>query len=432
MIKADGDGERGSSTPMKDSDPIAEGSRTLGRHLAMLRRAAGHTQSTLAPLIHYHRSTIANVETGRQRVDRAFWARCDELLNTGGVLTRQYEQINSTARQRVMAMHTPHDERLLAPLRRQLLSPAARDAPGDHLAVPDVRRRVAQTHIAYQRADYCTAARLLPDVLADADQVVRRPGAQGRQAHALLAAANLAASKLAVKLGDESLAWVTADRAGRSAAVANEPCLGAAAAYSVASALLAMPNRDDEAADVIAAALDAAAGGRTGQASPTVVSVQGALTLLAAIVAAGRGRHGEAKSHLGAAARLADRLDGDRNKLWTGFGPTNVLIHGLSIAARHQPQHAIELGQQLDASRMPQPLVGRRTQVHLDLAAAFAARTNRDASAVLHLLEAERLAPQVFRLHQPTRGLVGDLLRRERRAATPGLRSLAERAGLAA
>src|SRR6266511_3275007 len=83
-------------------EAIAEARRQLGRHLAALRRAAGYnSQHDLAPLTFYGRSTIANVETGRQHARRAFWQRCDEVLGTGGVLAAGYDEIEAMmARQR--------------------------------------------------------------------------------------------------------------------------------------------------------------------------------------------------------------------------------------------------------------------------------------------------------------------------------------------
>jgi len=53
-----------------------------------------------------------------------------------------------------------------------------------------------------------------------------------------------------------------------------------------------------------------------------------------------------------------------------------------------------------------------------------------DSLAVLHLLEAERVARQAVSRHATARRLLTALLARERRAATPGLRALAARAGL--
>ena len=47
-----------------------------------------------------------------------------------------------------------------------------------------------------------------------------------------------------------------------------------------------------------------------------------------------------------------------------------------------------------------------------------------------NLLEAERVAPETLRYNRVVRGLMREMLSRERRAATPGLRGLAQRAGV--
>jgi transcriptional regulator with XRE-family HTH domain len=79
----------------------------LGRRLAELRKAAGLTQHSLAPLTLYGRSTVANVELGRQSVARDFWVRCDRALGTGGALTADYDQIHARRAQPVAAGGPP-------------------------------------------------------------------------------------------------------------------------------------------------------------------------------------------------------------------------------------------------------------------------------------------------------------------------------------
>jgi len=61
-------------------------------------RAAGHSQARLASLVGYSRSTIANVETGRQRVPRDFWEGADAACRTGGVLTQASDEVEAAAR----------------------------------------------------------------------------------------------------------------------------------------------------------------------------------------------------------------------------------------------------------------------------------------------------------------------------------------------
>jgi DNA-binding XRE family transcriptional regulator len=83
---------------MIESDSIAHAERDLGRMLAAYRRAAGYNQTQFAPFTGYSRSTLANVETGRQSAPRDFWERCDSKLGTGRVLVGKHEEINARLR----------------------------------------------------------------------------------------------------------------------------------------------------------------------------------------------------------------------------------------------------------------------------------------------------------------------------------------------
>jgi DNA-binding XRE family transcriptional regulator len=78
---------------VRASDEIADFRLALGRLLADSRKAVGYSQEALAPLTGYARSTVANVEIGRQSVPRDFWTRCDEALGTAGTLTAQYDEL---------------------------------------------------------------------------------------------------------------------------------------------------------------------------------------------------------------------------------------------------------------------------------------------------------------------------------------------------
>jgi hypothetical protein len=59
---------------------------------------------------------------------------------------------------------------------------------------------------------------------------------------------------------------------------------------------------------------------------------------------------------------------------------------------------AVRAADAVDTDRLPEGLVSRRAQVHLDVAWAQAQR-KRDAEATLHLLEVERIAPEVIGHH---------------------------------
>ncbi len=83
---------------MSDSQAVEQARRALGGELAAYRRAAGYSQTALASLVAYSRSTIANVETGRQHVPPDFRARADDVLHARGALTRANDGVEAAAR----------------------------------------------------------------------------------------------------------------------------------------------------------------------------------------------------------------------------------------------------------------------------------------------------------------------------------------------
>ncbi|GAA1614067.1 helix-turn-helix domain-containing protein [Catellatospora bangladeshensis] len=77
----------------EDPVSIEQARAALGSHLAALRAAAGYTQATFARLTFYGRSSIANIETGRQVATRDFWTLCDQLLSSGSLLTAEHDRL---------------------------------------------------------------------------------------------------------------------------------------------------------------------------------------------------------------------------------------------------------------------------------------------------------------------------------------------------
>jgi transcriptional regulator with XRE-family HTH domain len=412
----------------------------LKRHrLCQRRKALGYSQERFAELLDVDRSTVVRWESAE--TDPQPWHRTriatglqvtldqlDDMLYDVSVATRRGQVMGDDARNSSSAATRAE---LLTGLRAFLTSylPDPSPQPAAHTLV-DVRRNVARVHNNYQRASYSAAARLMPDVLHQATDLTRSGSGLNRTStFRLLSAAYVAASKVAIKIGDGDTALLTADRAS-TARLADDRALAAVAAYQAACALLRLPGRVDEAEQMTHASIEQLAlSKRTDE--PDLLSAHGALLLLAAIIAARQAQTKDASLHLAEAQGLAAELGSDRNRLWTGFGPTNVLIHSVSAAVRAgNADSAIEIGVRLDTSRLPTALIGRRAQVHLDLAAATAMGTNGSSLAVLHLLEAERIAPESVRANVQARALLLDLLSKERRTATPGLRPMAERAGL--
>jgi hypothetical protein len=139
-----------------DQNMITEAWRTLGHRLAAFRQAAGHGQHDFASLTHYSRSSLANVETGRQKGTRVFWQLCDELLHTDGALTAVFDEIETMVRQR-------HQETAQFGLQREAGQAAAATADNWQDSLP----RVAQAAIALW--DRKLHDELIDDALAGAD-----------------------------------------------------------------------------------------------------------------------------------------------------------------------------------------------------------------------------------------------------------------------
>jgi tetratricopeptide (TPR) repeat protein/DNA-binding XRE family transcriptional regulator len=80
---------------MADPEQVQQARRMLGRKLASLRRAAGLSQQALADGIGFHftRSTVANVEVGRQNAPIDFWVACDAALQSGSSLRDAYREL---------------------------------------------------------------------------------------------------------------------------------------------------------------------------------------------------------------------------------------------------------------------------------------------------------------------------------------------------
>ena len=72
-------------------DQVEQAFRELGRCLKALRQEAELTQVRLADLVRYSRSTVANVEAGRQSITRDFWERADREVRAQGTLLASFD-----------------------------------------------------------------------------------------------------------------------------------------------------------------------------------------------------------------------------------------------------------------------------------------------------------------------------------------------------
>lgn len=398
---------------------------SIGQRIAAYRRRRGISQAVLAGLVGRSESWLSQVERGVRSVDRL-----SVLLDLAQVLHVDVEAL--TGRQWQLAPNGSAMAEGLTALRRafirydQLLGRKSASA----MSSDELRGKLARTHASYQAAQYDTVIVELPPLLGEAERLRAEStnSAEHRDAALTYVSAYVLGAKLVTKLGVTDLAMLAADRAANQAHLADsQPAIGAAM-YQVACALLRsdQPKEAEQLAVGMAERLERHAT----EGAPSEISVAGVLWLISAVIAARQTDRGSAWERLDRADRLASLLGHDANHAWTAFGPTNVAIHRVTVAAElGDAGEAIRAAEAVREDRLPVSLISRRAQVHLDLAWAQSQR-RRDADATLHLLEAERIAPQAMRHNVIAQEIVREMLRRGNRTKTRSLADLASRAGL--
>lgn len=262
-------------------------------------------------------------------------------------------------------------------------------------AVPSITVLTAQTRAArsdYQACRYSKLLSILPGLLAHlAAAADTLDGDCCLDACALAADAEQVAAGLMLKLGDQPLAALAADRAMRAATASGDPVAIAAAARSVTHALLDSGHK--------AAAVDVAMAhaGKlehaTGLRTPEQIATHGATVLRGAVAAARDDDRDRAYEMLGAAGESAERLGpAAGNVRGTAFSTMNVRLHELNIAVTLG-----DAGAALQAARTIDPaaltVIERRACFYIDVGRAWYGRGHHE-QAYLALRAADETAPE--------------------------------------
>lgn len=399
--------------------------------LAARREAVGLTQEALADRIGVDSSTVGRWERGvltpspvhrgklASALDLSF-VELDALLKSR---PPAQGSIVSTAAQHVPAITALQPGAVMSAAGHGLVGQQGGGAASSTLV--SARGSVAKLHETYQAARYVRVSGGLEAVADFVDALAESgPSQERREAQALQCSIAILKAKLATVENDGRTAWSAAERCRAVAEEIGDQFWRAAAAYQAACALLKL----DRAAEAEQLAVDAASSMRGD--GPRRTSWKGSLLLIAAVVAARRGDGALGHQRLHEAYRLAQESGKETNVDYTAFGPANVAIHRMSVAmALDDPYQLLSAAEQVDITRLPAGLRGRKARFHLASAWAHT-RIHEDAFAVLHLLEADRAAPENVRLSATAHEVVRELMSRERRLAVPGLRELALRTGI--
>lgn len=216
-----------------------------------------------------------------------------------------------------------------------VLAVQADRAPGKGLdQVPRVGSLTASVDGAWRQFSggrYSELSKTLPALLARLHAAcVAFDGEAQRQAYALSADAHRVAALLLLKLDDQGLAYLAADRSMHAAEASGEPVTIGTGATTIIAALMGGGHFDTAitAASTYADRLDHDMPKHT----PESLSVYGEVVLRGAEAAAQAGKRDTAIDLLGEADETARRLGTDGNLRKTSFGPTNAKLWRLNLA----------------------------------------------------------------------------------------------------
>ncbi|MEV6524693.1 helix-turn-helix transcriptional regulator [Longispora sp. NPDC051575] len=382
----------------------------LGQRIRYWRRVrGGMTQEVLAGLTGCSQSYISKVEQGVKTVDRratlvaianALDITVAQLLDQPGdpADPRRSQAVAAVPAIRVAVAELLHGER----------RPARRTAE---------ETRAAASHVMAlrQACDFGGFAPLLPDLLHDLAWAGPADLAEG---------AYLTSSLLRA-IGYRDLAWHAAELCVRAAENSGDPAWVGVARHTLAHAMPIEARASATLAENAANALQAHT------ADPMARRAYGMLHLSAAFLSTVTHRPTDTAAHLAEAEREARTL-GEPTGPGThfSFGPTNIVLWRMAVALESgEPDRALELADQVHPGALPHK--DRACTYHLDRGRALAATGRRDRQALAAFLDAERAAPQFFRLSTVARDEVSAMVHRARRRTVDSdLRRVASRLGV--
>jgi transcriptional regulator with XRE-family HTH domain len=397
----------------------------IGERIRFYREAQRRKQAVVAGLAGITDDYLSQIERGLKTPTITLLHRIARVLGvpTSALLGEPPSESDAAGSPAIPAIH------------RALLSygPPRGDAGSPDLA--DLRRRVDAAWLSWQSSPtrYTTTGPLLPDLILDVEEATRLfDGAaeieERREACRLAADLYFLMRTFCKRVGRLDLSLLVADRAVRAAEAADDPLRLAAAKWNLGHVLLAN-NQPEGAEDFAVRAAEQLEPSLT-DGDPGFIAIYGALHLVAAMAAVRNGDVWGARDRLREKARPAADRAGEGNVCWTVFGPTNVSLHEVSLEIEAgEAAEALRLADRVDASRSPS--IERRATFLLELARCYDQR-REDPAVLLHLLSAEREAPEDMRYNLLARDLVRGLVKRSRPSYAADARGLAARIGLLA
>ncbi|WP_246237174.1 XRE family transcriptional regulator [Actinomadura chibensis] len=275
------------------------------------------------------------------------------------------------------------------------------------LSMTRLANAVAAAKRNYQDCRYSTVIKSLPRLLADLRTACTTYEGDTRlKAEALSAEAHHVAASILLKLDEEGLAWVAADRSMHAARNSQDLTIIGSSARIITHAL--MNDGHHGAAAQTASTYAERIDHDTEERSPAFLSVYGALLLRGAVAAGHRTDRHTAATLLDEAEAAGRKLGGDFNHRWTAFGPTNVQLHRVNIALQlGDAGAAIQEARHIDLDRIP--LTERKATLLIDTSRALTQWGKHDkAYDVLRF--AHQLAPEEISARPAVHRTLRDLM----------------------
>jgi len=312
-----------------------------------------------------------------------------------------------------------------APVDAEPLAPILAGHPDGTASVetaPDIAVLTAAATSArrqYQACRYSELTKHLPGLISRLHAAcVSLDGEDRLRAYALSADVHHVAAGLLLKLDDQGLACLAADRSMRAAIASEDPLMVGASARIITHTLM---NGGHLAAAIATASSQATRLDRDVAAhTPESLSVYGSLLLRGAIAAAQHDKRDTALELLTEADDAARQLGADANLRWTAFGPVNAKMHRVNIAVTlGDAGTAVDVARRIDLSTIT--VTERKASLLIDTARAFL-KWGRHEKAYLALRAAEQTAPEEVAGRPSVHRLIRELLA----SAPPSIRRDAE------
>jgi transcriptional regulator with XRE-family HTH domain len=396
-----------------------EQAESIGKRIAEYRKLKGWSQRQLAGEAGYSVSQVEKIERGVRGIER--YSTLHAFARVLGVdVTELTGEPSRTRRQREHAT--------VPDIRRVLTAPDVAVEDGPRRPVADLRREVEGAVACRESGRYTRFGEDFPVLLEELLRAAAIGGDEAAEVCGLATELLHSGSILLRRMGYVDLAWIAAQRARSTAQTSGDPLLTVANDWHL-SELHMRNGHTARAQSVAAGAIRRLEDQHLSDLSPRAFSLHGTLFLVCAMAAAVRAERPAVDTALRVAATAAERNGRDRDDFQSQFGPANVDIFRVATAVElGDGVLALRRVKQIDTDLIPSR--ERQARYLIDVARAYS-QTGHDPSALRAIADAHKRAPEYVGNHVMGREVVGELLERERRSITPGLRTLAKKMGVA-